>query len=32
MLDWLTVDNIENLTEQYKHLGPIIGILLTLFC
>ena len=29
MLDWLTVDNIENLTEQYKHLGPIIGILLT---
>lgn len=29
MFDWLTVDNIEIITEQYKLLGPTIGILLT---
>ncbi|MEK4228470.1 TVP38/TMEM64 family protein [Solibacillus sp. FSL H8-0538] len=31
MLDWLTFDNIENITEQYKLLGPIMGVLLTFF-
>jgi uncharacterized membrane protein YdjX (TVP38/TMEM64 family) len=29
MFDWLTVDNIDAVTEQYKLLGPFFGVLLT---
>lgn len=28
MLDWLTFENVEYITNQYKLLGPIIGFLL----
>lgn len=29
MLDWLTIDNIEQIVEKYKLLGPFFGIFLT---
>ncbi|MEK4424162.1 TVP38/TMEM64 family protein [Solibacillus sp. FSL K6-1523] len=29
MLDWLTIDNVEAVIEQYKSLGPFMGIFLT---
>ena len=29
MLDWLTMDNIEELIDKYKLLGPLFGIFLT---
>lgn len=28
--EWFTIDNVEHLAEQYKALGPLIGILLPL--
>ena len=27
MSEWFTIDNVEHLAEQYKHLGPFVGIL-----
>ena len=27
MNEWFTIDNVEHLTEQYKQLGPLVGIL-----
>lgn len=29
MLDWLTIDNVEAVIEQYKNLGPVMGFFLT---